>query len=358
RGARPYLVILMGAVGFVLLIACANVANLLLVRASSRQRELAVRTALGASRWRLVRQLLTESLLLALVGGALGLLVSVWGVEFISRAIPPTFTQYIAGWKNMRIDSTVLLFTVAASRLAGVVFGIVPALQATRTNLNESLKEGGQKGAAGGVRRNMVRSILVVAEISISLVLLVGAGLMVRSFVEMLRADLGLRPQGVLTMQMSLPRDAYPENQQRINFYEQLVTRVRQLPGVTGAGVVNFVPMGQGGKTDTNFRVDGRPAPPKGREPIADYVVVTPGYFDAAGTRIIEGRGFDERDDEQSPRVCVVNAALARRTFPAGDAVGQRILLSEKEGPIEIVGVSEDVKNENMDEQRDWAMYG
>src|SRR5205085_10105335 len=184
----------------------------------------------------------------------------------ISKGIPPTFTQYIAGWKHMRIDSTALLFTLAASVLTGVVFGIVPALQATRTNLNESLKEGGQKGAAGGVRRNMVRSILVVAEVAISLVLLVGAGLMVRSFVEMLRADLGLRPQGVLTMQMSLPRDAYPENQQRISFYEQLVSRVRRLPGVSDAAVVNFLPMGHGGRTSTTFRVDGPPAPPKGRE--------------------------------------------------------------------------------------------
>src|SRR2546423_2318093 len=357
RGARPYLVILMGAVGFVLLIACANVANLLLVRASSRQRELAVRTALGASRWRLVRQLLTESLLLALVGGALGLLISVWGVEFISKAIPPTFTQYIAGWKRMRIDSTVLLFTLGASVLTGVVFGIVPALQATRTNLNESLKEGGQEGAAGGLRRNRVRSLLVVAEVALSLVLLAGAGLMVRSFVEMLRADLGLRPQGVLTMQMSLPPAAYPENQQRISFYEQLVSRVRQLPGVSETAAINFLPMGHGGRTSTSFRVDGRPAPPKGREPFADYFVVTPGYFGAAGTRIIQGRGLDERDDENSPRVCLVNAALARRMFPAGDAVGQRIVLSEKEGPVEIVGVAEDVKNEDMDEQPDWAMY-
>ena len=357
RGPKPYLIVLLGAVGFVLLIACANVANLLLVRASSRQRELAVRTALGASRWRLIRQLLTESLLLALIGGAGGLLFSVWGVEFIAKGMPPTFTKYIPGWRHMGIDASVLLFTLGASVLTGIVFGIVPALQATRTNLNESLKEGGQKGAAGGLRRNRMRSLLVVAEVALSLVLLVGAGLMVRSFYEMMSADIGLRPEGVLVMEMALPRTAYPENAQRANFYEQLVARTRALPGVTSAAVINFVPMNRSGTTSSTFRVDGRPAPPPDRRPYADYLIVTPGYFETAGTRILRGRGFTQADDERAPLVCIVNESLARRYFPGEDAVGQRLVISEKDGPWEIVGVAADVKNEDMDEEAELAFY-
>ena len=357
RGPKPYLLILLGAVGFVLLIACANVANLLLVRASSRQRELAVRAALGASRWRLVRQLLTESLLLALVGGAAGLLLSVWGIEFISKGIPPTFTKFIPGWKNLGIDTTVLLFTLGASVLTGVAFGIFPALQATRTNLSESLKEGGQKGAAGGLRRNRMRSLLVVAEVALSLVLLAGAGLMVRSFYEMTRADLGLKPEGVLTLQMSLPRAAYPEPAQRANFYEQLVARVRALPGVASAAAINFVPMDRSGTTSSQFSVEGEPPPPKDRRPYANHLVATPGYFEAAGVRVLKGRGFTEADDERARPVCLVNESLARRFFPRGDAVGRGIVVSEDEGPWEIVGVAADVKNEDLEEQAELEFY-
>ena len=357
RGPRPYLIIMMGAVGFVLLIACANVANLLLVRASARQRELAVRAALGASRWRLVRQLLTESLLLAILGGAAGLLISVWGLDFMSKALPPTFTQYIPGWKNLGIDRAVLLFTLGASVLTGIVFGIIPALQATRTNLNESLKEGGQKGAAGGVRRNRARSILVIAEVALSLILLVGAGLMVRSFVEMMSADLGLRPDGVLTAEMSLPRAAYPEKQQQINFYEQLTGRVKSLPGVRAAAAINFVPMSRGGTMSSNFTVEGLPEPPKGRKPYADYLVITPNYFETVGTDLLQGRGFTDADDERSRPVCIVTNALARHYFPEGDAVGHRLLVNEKDGPWEIVGVVSDVKNEDLEEGPEWGFY-
>ena len=357
RGPKPYLIVLLGAVGFVLLIACANVANLLLVRASSRHRELAVRAALGASRWRLIRQLLTESLLLALIGGAAGLLFSVWGIEFIAKGMPPTFTKYIPGWRHMGIDATVLVFTLGASVLTGIVFGIVPALQATRTNLNESLKEGGQKGASGGVRRNFMRSVLVVSEVALSLVLLVGAGLMVRSFYEMLKADLGLRPDGVLTVQMSLPRAAYPEEAQRVDFYERLVARVRALPGVTSAAAINNVPMSRDGNMSSQFHVEGRPAPPPDRRPYANYNVVTPGYFETAGTSILRGRGFGESDDERSPLVCVVNETLARHLFPGEDPVGHRLVVRDDEAPWEIVGVAADVKNEDLEQESEWEFY-
>ncbi len=357
RGSKPYIIVLLGAVGFVLLIACANVANLLLVRASSRQRELAVRTALGASRWRLIRQLLTESLLLALIGGMAGLLFSVWGIDFIAKGMPPTFTKYIPGWKHMGIDATVLGFTLAASVLTGIVFGIVPALQATRTNLNESLKEGGQKGASGGARRNLMRSMLVVSEVALSLVLLAGAGLMVRSFYEMLKADLGLKPEGVLTVEMSLPRAAYPEKAQNVSFYEQLISRVRALPGVASAAAINNVPMSRDGNLSSTFYVDGRPAPPPDRRPYANFNVVTPGYFETAGTRILRGRGIDESDDARARPVVVVNEALARHMFPGEDPLGRRLVVSEEGPPWEIVGVSADVKNEDLEQEAEWEFY-
>ncbi|MBV9924273.1 MAG: ABC transporter permease [Acidobacteria bacterium] len=357
RGPKPYLIVLLGAVGFVLLIACANVANLLLVRASSRQRELAVRAALGASRWRLVRQLLTESVLLALIGGGVGLLASVWGLDLMSKGMPPTFTKFIPGWKHMVIDSRVLLFTLCASLLTGVAFGIVPALQATRTNLNESLKEGGQKGAAGGIRRNRMRSLLVVAEVALSLVLLGGAGVMVRALIEMTHSDLGLRPEGVLTMQMALPREGYEAEPQQIAFYEQLTSRVAAIPGVRSAAVINFLPMSREGTSSSFFRIEGQPDPPKGRQPYANYLIVSPGYFQTAGVAIKRGRGFTPADDERAQRVCVVNEALARNKFPGGDAVGHHLIFSDKDGPIEIVGIAADVKNEDLDEQAEWEVY-
>ncbi|HJQ32682.1 MAG TPA: ABC transporter permease [Pyrinomonadaceae bacterium] len=355
RGARPYLIVLLGAVGFVLLIACANVANLLLVKASARQRELAVRAALGASRWRLIRQLLTESVLLALLGGALGLLFSVWGLDLMSKGIPPTFTKYIPGWKNMKVDSVVLLFTFGASVLTGVVFGIIPALQATRQSLNEALKEGGQKGASG---RSPMRAVLVVVEVALSLVLLAGAGVMVHGFVNMMRSDIGLRPEGVLVMQMSLPREGgYEEEpQRRADFYEQLVERASALPGVKSAAVINYVPMSRDGNLSSNVHVEGLPEPPKGQWPYANFLVVSPGYFQTAGVRLVSGRGFTPADDERAQRVCIVNESLARHYFPNGDAVGHRLIV-DTEHPWEIVGVTADVKNEDLDEKAEWEFY-
>ncbi|HEX8174889.1 MAG TPA: ABC transporter permease [Pyrinomonadaceae bacterium] len=355
RGSRIYLNVLMGAVVFVLLIACANVANLLLVRSTSRQKEIAVRMALGGSRWRLIRQLLTESILLALVGGGLGLLFSVWGIEFIKGGIPPGFTQYIPGWEKMRLDTPVMLFTLVVTILTGAVFGLAPALQATRLNLNESLKESG-KGTSGGASRNRLRSLLVVSEVALSLVLLVGAGLMIRSFVQLIRSDLGINASNVLTMELSIPRVKYPEEQQRVNFYQELVGRVRSLPGVTQAAAANFVPMGRS-SSSVNFRVDGQPVPLKGKEPLADYRVVTPDYFEAIGTPLRQGRVFTEQDKKGSPLVVVISEQLARRYFPAGDALGKRLVISEEEGPLEIVGIAADMKNEDLDEEPEVTAY-
>ncbi|MCA1635944.1 MAG: ABC transporter permease [Acidobacteria bacterium] len=356
RGSRMYLIIMMWSVGFVLLIACANVANLLLVRGASRRRELAIRLALGAGRWRVIRQLLTESLLLALIGGALGVLLSVWGIEFISKGILPTYTQYIAGWRKLGLDAEVMGFTLLASILTGVVFGLAPALQTTRVNFNESLKEG-SKGAGGGRSRNLMRSVLVVVEITFSLVLLIGAGLMIRSFVELLRADLGVKADNVLTLELSPSRDKYPEPQQRIEFYERLLQRLGALPGVSAAAAVNFVPMNRDFSTSSNFRVVGQPAPPKGQEPYAEYRMVSPHYFEAIGTPLRQGRVFNETDDEKSRRVVIVGESLARRFFPAGSAVGGHIVISDEDGPLEIVGVAADVKDEDIEEEPELGVY-
>ena len=355
RGSRMYLNVLMGSVVFVLLIACANVANLLLVRSTSRQKEIAVRMALGGSRWRLIRQLLTESLVLASLGGALGLLFSVWGIEFIKGGIPAGFTQYIPGWDQLKLDTDVLVFTLLVTLLTGVVFGLAPALQATRLNLSESLKETG-KGASSGANRNRLRSLLVISEIALSLVLLVGAGLMIRSFVYLIRSDLGVNPNNVLTMELSIPRLKYPEEQQRVNFYQELVGRIQNLPGVQKASAINYVPMGRTG-TSSNFRVEGQPAPLKGKEPITDYRVITPGYFEAIGTPLRQGRIFTEQDKKGSPMVAIINERLARRYFPSGDALGKRLIISDEDGPLEIVGIAGDVKNEDLEEEADLTVY-
>jgi putative ABC transport system permease protein len=357
RGSRMYLIIMMWAVGFVLLIACANVANLLLVRGASRRKELAIRLALGAGRWRVVRQLLTESLLLALVGGALGVFLSVWGIEFISKGIPPTYTQYIAGWRKLGLDWQVLGFTLLASLLTGLVFGLAPALQTTSVNFNESLKEGGKGASSGGARRNLLRSALVVSEVTISLVLLIGAGLMIRSFVELARADLGLRAENVLTLELSPSRDKYPEPGQRIEFYERLLERVGQLPGVDEVAAVNFIPIDRGGTSSSNFTVVGQPPPPKGQEPYAEYRMISPRYFEAIGTPLRQGRAFTAADDERSPRVVIVSETMARRFFPGGKAVGGHLVINEKDGPLEVVGVAADVKDEDIEEEAELSVY-
>ncbi len=355
RGSRIYLLVLMGSVVFVLLIACANVANLLLVRATSRQKEIAVRMALGGSRWRLIRQLLTESIVLASIGGALGLLISIWGIEFIKKGMPATFTQYIPGWDKLHLDPYVLVFTLITTLLTGAFFGLAPALQATRLNLNEALKESG-KGTSSNASRNRLRSLLVISEIALSLVLLVGAGLMIRSFVHLIRSDLGVKPENVLTMELSIPRLKYPEEQQRVNFYQQLVERIQNLPGVQKAGAINFIPMGRS-NTSSNFKIAGQPEPPKGREPHADHQIVTPQYFEAIGTPILKGRAFTAQDKKDSPPVIVINERFAQRYFPAGDALGNRVIISDDDGPIEIVGIAADVKNEDLEEEANLTFY-
>lgn len=360
RGAKMYLPASIGSVIFVLLIACSNVANLLLVRASARQKEMAVRLALGATRWRLIRQLLTESVMLSLAGGVLGTLLASWGIEAVIRGMPVAMSKYIPGWNHLGLNYRVLAFTVLISVLTGVLFGLIPALQATKANLNETLKEGGGKGASGKGGKGgplSVRNVLVVTEIALSLVLLIGAGLFVRSFIQMLRTDLGVKPDNVMTMNLVLPRDKYPEPQQLRNFFGQLLERSAALPGVINVGAVHSLPM-SGGSDANSFQIIGQPAFEKGKEPHSDFRIATPGYFAAIGTDLHRGRLFSAQDDAQAPRVVLANEAFAARFLKGVDAVGQRMTMgSDKEKTMEIIGVVANVMNEDLDNLAEPCVY-
>ena len=337
--------VMMAAVGFVLLIACANVANLMLARASGRQREIAVRTALGASRWRIVRQLLTESVIVALIGGALGILIGFWGVDALRAANPGDAAKYAPGWYQLGINPTVLLFTLGLSLVSGIVFGLAPALQMSKPNLNSSLKEG-SRGATSTSHR--LRSSLVVFEVALSLVLLVGAGLLTRSFLSLLRTDPGFNPDNVLTMNLVLPIAKYKDEPARAAFYNDLVQRVKAQPGVESAAVVNYLPLG-GSNSSNSYFVEGEPEPAPGQEQNGRYRVATPDYFRTMDIPIVRGRAFTEQDKAGAPRVVIVNETLARQHWPGQDPIGKRIRFYgpiEKAPWMEVVGVVKDVKHE------------
>jgi putative ABC transport system permease protein len=356
RGARTGVPILMGAVVFVLLIACANVANLLLVRAASRSREIAVRLALGSSRARLIRQAFTESALIGLMGGILGLLVSIWSIAALARGIPEGFSKFIPGWNRLGINLTVLAFTFGLSMLAGVVAGLAPVWHSTRTNLNDALKAGGRSDSSGA-SHNRLKSVLIVSEVALSLVLLIGAGLMVRSFVEMMRADLGIKSQNVLALQVSLPRESYKEDSKKVALYEQLLDRVAALPGVAKVGGVNIVPFSSN-DTSSTFQIAGRTPFPQGHEPDASVRIATPAYFESIGTALRRGRLFTEQDDAKSPRVILVNEAFANKFLPGENPIGQRLNFGgDEKQTTEIVGVVADVKNDDLDEAPDPTAY-
>ncbi|HEY0321334.1 MAG TPA: ABC transporter permease [Pyrinomonadaceae bacterium] len=343
---RPALLILLGAVGFVLLIACANVTNLLMARGAARQRELAIRTALGASRLRVVRQLLTESLLLSVTGGVAGLLLAVWGVELLTRWTPANVPRI----SNVSVDSRVLLFTFLVSLLTGLLFGLIPALQASRTDLNETLKEGGRTGA-GGARRGRIRNVLIVSEVALALVLLVGAGLLLKSFNRLLSVDPGFDPNNVLTMNVSLPQRGYEEPPKRANFYREAVERISRLPGVETASAVSILPLSpttQSGTTTAENSVVG----PDDLSVEADWRWITPGYFKTMSATLLKGRYFTEEDKEGSPRVAIVDESFARRFYPNEDAIGKRIKRGgfKSENPwMTIVGIVKYISNKRLD---------
>jgi putative ABC transport system permease protein len=350
RGVRMYASIMLAAVGFLLLIACANVANLLLVRGASRQKEIAIRLAMGASRWRLIRQLLTESLMLSLAGGALGLLVSVWGIEGLARAIPDDFSKFIPGWHNLAMNRTAFVFTLIVSLITGLLFGLLPAFQSTKTNFNEALKEGG-KGSSGKASHNRARNALVIAEVALSLVLLIGAGLMVRSFIELLHSDFGVDPANVLTMEVSLRGEKYDRNEVLVGTYNQLLSRIEALPGVTRVGASGVLPLA-GFDNSHHIERIGQTVFPKGKQPVVNFSPVTPGYLAAIGTRLVNGRNFTEQDAGDAPRVALVNETFVRRFLPDQDAIGQSLDVAGGK-PMEIIGVTADVINEDFDVVRE-----
>jgi putative ABC transport system permease protein len=352
RRPRTYLSFTLGAVMFVLLIACANVANLLLARGATRQKELAVRMALGAGRWRIVRQLLTESLLLAASGGVLGLGFSVWGVTALANGIPQGISKFIPGWERLGINAWALGFTVLASLVTGIACGLLPAWQATKGDFNETLKEG-SKGAASGAR-NRWRNVLVVAEVALSLVLLIGAGLMIRSFIKILNTELGFNPDNAMAMNIVLPQGRYTQPEERVNLYEGLVQRVATLPGVAAVGLTSGVPPGGWGRG--LFQIVGQPALAPSEQPRAGVVVTSPGYFAAVGTPLRAGRLFSAQDDAQAPRVALVNEALARRYFADRSAIGQRLTLDDG-SPYEIVGIVGNTMNADLDDAAEPVVY-
>jgi putative ABC transport system permease protein len=340
---RPVLLILLGAVGFVLLIACANVASLLLARSASRRKEIAIRQALGASRKRLVRQLLTESLLLSLAGGALGLLWAGWGVDLLINAIPQSLITFMPYLQQTSIDGSVLAFTFGVSLLTGVIFGLAPAIQSSSVKLQETLKEGGRAGA--GLVRQSMRSLLVVTEIALALVLLVGAGLMMQSVLRLLGADPGFDTKNLLTATLSLP-SKYFEESRAIQVHENILTRIQSLPGVRGAASVSVLPLTGGGDTGS-FWIEGGPETRLNEGPEANVRTVSSNYFGVMGIPLVQGRSFEERDNMDSTRVVVVNKTLVNFVLSGQGPLGKRIIFGfdSARTPWEIIGV---VGDENV----------
>ncbi len=338
---RPALLLLLGVVGFVLLIACTNVANLMMTRAAARQKEIAVRIALGASRARLVRQLLTESVVLSVVGGTVGLLLAVWGVDLIRKLGQARVPRV----DELTIDGWVLAFTLGLSLVTGILFGLVPALQLSKTNLHESLKEGGRGTLSAG--RSRMRSSLVVAEIALALVLLTGAGLMLKSFARVLDVDPGFNADKVLTVQIGLP-PSYSQPTQRLTYYQQLFARLEALPGVEVAGGTTQLPLREG--VATKLEIEGRPVA-AGERPEVEFRRASVNYFRAMGIPLRRGRTFTEQDGPEAPPVILINEEAARRFWPGEDPIGKRIkfLGTAQEPWSTVVGMIGNVKHFGLD---------
>jgi putative ABC transport system permease protein len=340
-GARPALLVLLGAVAFVLLIACANVANLLFARSAARQREIAIRTALGAGRSRIVRQLLTESVLLSVAGGIVGVLLAVWGLNVLLAIGEGSIPRV----KEIKLDGWVLGFSLLVSIVTGLIFGLLPALQASKPDLNEALKEG-SRGASGGIRSNRIRSVFVIAEVAICLVLLIGAGLMIKSFTRLTNISPGFDPDNVLSFGVSLSGSRYREPASINGFYKQTLDRLSSLPGVQSAAVVTALPMA-GSFGSRYFGIEGRPPQPPGQGFNANTNLATPGYFATMKIPLLEGREFEDRDAQGTPDVVIVNQEAVRLFWPDESPIGQKITFENRTRTV--IGVVGDVKQSGLD---------
>ena len=351
---RP-LWLMLGAVGFVLLIACANVANLLLSLATSREKEIALRAALGARRVRIVRQLLTESLLLALLGSLLGLVFAWVGIKALIFISP----KDLVSLQSVGLSITVLLWTLGVSVLTGIVFGLAPALHISRLNLNDSLKEGGKSESAQGSGSRRLRSALVVSELALAVVLLASAGLLIKSFMRLQQIDPGFQTDNILTMVVRLPDAKYAEDPKIVSFFGQAIDNIRRLPTVRSAGMVNFLPLYGGLGSATGFKILGQPEPPPGQIPITDVRVADEGYFQTIGIPLLRGRNFSNAELREAKHVLLINEALARKHFPNQDPIGQRldVMMFEKPTPAEIIGVVGNVRYDSLIDESPPAVY-
>jgi putative ABC transport system permease protein len=346
---RKPLLILLGAVGFVLLIACANVANLLLARAAARKKEIALRAGLGASRWRIARQLLTESFLLSMIGGISGLLLAWWGTRALLALSPPELMDL----RSTGVNVPVLLFTFALSLISGVVFGLVPALEASRFDINEPLKESG-RGVIGGTRAQRVRSVFVVAQVALALVLLIGAGLMIKSLSRLQSVDPGFQADHLLTMRINLPGRKYDSDPKLLTFFKQAIEQVRAIPGVESAGAINTIPFG-GPHSGTNLDIEGQPKRPAGQALTTGVCVTDANYFQTMRIPLKRGRLFTSEETMEMRHVVVVNEAFAREIFPGQDPIGQRVTINMKDDnqPSEIIGIVGDNRHKSLDSEVD-----
>jgi putative ABC transport system permease protein len=346
-GMQTALVILLGAVALVLLIACANLTTMLLARAGAREREFAIRVALGAGPGRLLRQMLTESVLLALIGGLAGALLAIWGLDLL-RAIGAQTVPRIA---EANLDLRVFLVTLVASVVTGIIFGLVPALASAKPELTEALKEGG-RGSTTGARRNRVRNALVISEVALALVLLVGASLLLKSFARLQNVDPGFDPRNVLTMEISLPVAKYARGKPVTDFYAEMTRRVQALPGVEAAALTSILPL-SGTNSDSSFAIEGRDSVQEKVYPDEEIRSVTSSYFKVLRVPLVQGRFFDERDNADGPKAVIVNQAFARKWFPNQEAVGKKITFDDPRKPdpkwITIVGSVGDFRHQGLD---------
>lgn len=346
-GMRSALAILLSAVVLVLLIACANLTTMLLARAGAREREFAIRVALGAGRWQLLRQVLTESVLLAVVGGIAGTFLAIWGVEFLQVLGSKTVPRI--GEANL--DLRVLLVTLGVSVVTGILFGLVPALASGKPELTEALKEGG-RGSSTGIRRNRIRNLLVIAEVALALVLLVSAGLLIKSFVRLQNVNPGFNPKGIVTMELSLPLAKYARGKPVADFYAEVLRRVRALPGVQQAALTSILPL-SGNNSDSSFHIEGRNDKATGIYPDEEIRCVTSDYFRVLETPLLKGRFFNEADTADAPGVVIINQAMAKKYWPGEDAVGKRINFDDSDPAkikwITVAGVVADIRHRGLD---------